>query len=412
MPFSFKSSALTKGALSLLSLSAGIIVESAEILDLSQPFPEGNPINEDAAFISSSFGRDIRRFLVIEDGEIVMDYQRDNIGDDSVYELWSATKAAMSMIIGTIMWSDQYDLTFEDTLGAILPPEAWAGIQDPQELAFKQSITIKEMLTMTSGLSQDVDPEALLIQDDLGSPVANSAGSNQKASLAVPQWNSTQKGEFDYMPTSNILSYVIVAVTGMTPLEYVSIEVFPSLGIDTSKIDWDQNDEGVQSSFSGLKMTAKDMAKIAQLYLQKGLAAPDKRLLSERFVELSLTEQTRSNVLDSDDPYGLLWMYSAFNKTDFPTTMGDGMWCGSGFMGQAYCFNYESKRVVVYQRSNSIWNYENWFILTYVAMAAFESKYTFDTPVDPSAFESGAFSHTVLGVLGTVALSSFAAFWY
>jgi len=415
MPFCFKS-AFTKGALSLVSLTAisitpGILAESAQILDLSSPFPEGNPINEDAAFltsfITSSLGRDTRRFLVIENGEIVMDYQRDNVYDDEVFEMWSATKATMSMIIGTIMYSDQYNLSFDDTLGAILPAEAWAGIQDLEELAFKQGITINEMLTMTSGLYQNEDIGLFL--QNLGSPIANSAGTNLTNAVAVPLWNTTEKGNFNYMITSNVLSYVIVAVTGMTPFEYCSVDVFPYLGIDPNKIKWSQNNDGVESSFSGLQMTAKDMAKIAQLYLQKGLAAPNKRLLSEAFVQKSFTEQTRNNLFGGDDPYGLLWSFMAFNKTEFPTAVGQGIWCGSGFMGQAFCFNYEAKRIVAYQRSNTVWDIGNWDLLTEMGEAAFSANFTFNETIESVA--SGALSHSVLwGPLAKFTLT-WIAFW-
>ena len=71
--------------------------------------------------------------------------------------------------------------------------------------------------------------------------VPNSAGINIKESLTVLGWNAALKGEFNYMPTSNIMSYVIREVTGMSPREYASLNLFPSLvGIGQDKFKWQQ----------------------------------------------------------------------------------------------------------------------------------------------------------------------------
>jgi len=59
----------------------------------------------------------------------------------------------MSMVIGTIISNDEYDLSLDDTLGEIFVDENdWSGMEDQDEVAFKQNITIFELLTMTSGL--------------------------------------------------------------------------------------------------------------------------------------------------------------------------------------------------------------------------------------------------------------------
>eukprot|EP00531_Pseudo-nitzschia_arenysensis_P012835 CAMPEP_0116133780 /NCGR_PEP_ID=MMETSP0329-20121206/10292_1 /TAXON_ID=697910 /ORGANISM="Pseudo-nitzschia arenysensis, Strain B593" /LENGTH=385 /DNA_ID=CAMNT_0003628441 /DNA_START=1249 /DNA_END=2403 /DNA_ORIENTATION=+ len=378
-PSAFAGSSLYLLVLLLLIVAAlvpsTLAEESVKIHDLSKPFPLGNTYNTDAAGFEEYISRDIRRFIVVEDGEIVKEYQRDTVEDESIFDLWSSTKATMSFIIGTIISSDEYDLSIDDTLGDIFTGDNdWNDIVDLDELEFKQNITIFELLTMTSGLIQP----NFLTQFFAGNPaqpfdVPNSAGINLRDSLASPAFDPEMKGKFYYLNTSNILSYVILKITGMTPLEYVSVDVFPSIGIDPDKIKWEKNFQGVETSLSSLSMTGRDMAKISQLYLQRGLAAPGKRLLTEEYVNASLTGYSDWGGWD----YGYLWSYIEFDKDLFPNTIGNGMWCAIGLFRQNYCLNYESKRVVAYQRSNTLLNRgDNEKALLLLGQAAYSANFT------------------------------------
>ena len=394
---------LTAAACVLLPTAVAADSSSPRILDLSQDFPIGNIDNTDAASLEKYLTRDIRRFLVIDDGEIVMDYQRDTVKDDDIYNLWSATKATMTMIIGSIISSDEYDLSVDDTLGDIFSEESdWREVIDPEELEFKKNITIFELLTMTSGLTFGFESLTDGFSPNPLYPIdfPNAVGINLEESLGTPTYDATLKGTFNYLMCSNILSYVIREVTGMTPMEYVSLDLFPSLGIDVDKIKWNKNLQGVETSLSGLQMTAKDMAKIAQLYLQKGKSAPDKQVVSEEFVNESLTPR---DVIMQGEPAicGYVWWYMEFNKTTLPNSIGDGVWCGSGFMGQGFCFNYESKRVIAYQRSNTVYNIGNWFKIMEFGLSAYDRELTWDIPIEVE--ESGAISISVM-MRGAVAM--------
>ncbi len=405
-------------ALSLLSLTAASLASVAaselNLLDLSEEWVVGNIQNTDAAELSEYISRDVRRFLVIDNGVIVEEYQRNNVNDGDAFELFSATKAVMSMIIGTIIYNPKYNLTVDMTMGEIFAGNeiVWTGISNATELAFKQQITIEEMLTMTSGL-YPLPSLGTALQIVLDTP--NSAGVDLPDSLASPLWSASKKGVFVYSPTSNILSYVVKEVTGMTPWEYAAVDVFPYLGMLSEHVVWRQNADGMESSFSGIKLTARQMAKIAQLYLQKGMASPTKRLLSEEYVKASLSIQASGFIPDftqgAATNYGYLWVQEPFNSTLVPNTIGDHMWCGYGFLGQSFCFNYESNRVVAFQRSNTLWDKNNVFALLYMAQKAFDANRTWDIAVQPSleppSVESGAFFLSGVSV-AMVALSCLA----
>ncbi len=401
----FNHSAFSKSALCLLLLAGTAVADKPRILDLSQDFPVGELNNEDALFFEGFLSRDIRRFIIVDDGEVVMNYQRDTVFDDEVFNLWSATKAFVSLVVGTILYSDKYDLGMNDTLGEIFVGENdWIEFEDPAKLAFVQNVTVFQLMTMSSGLINDIDLEVLSLS---GIDVPNSAGTNLKESLVDPTYNETFSGEFNYMPISNILSYIIKEVTGMPPLEYISVDILPSLGINPDELKWDANFGGVQTSFSNLHMTGLQMAKFAQLYLQMGKASPDKELLPAEFVTESL--KPHFYALQFDAYFGYLWQYKAFNTTEDPSLPDDGMSCAAGLLGQYACINFKTNRVVVLQRSNSIWDAGNWMVyVESLIPAAFSSNYTFNVTANiTEESTSGALSLSAWGAIVTVALSFF-----
>eukprot|EP00531_Pseudo-nitzschia_arenysensis_P010480 CAMPEP_0116147996 /NCGR_PEP_ID=MMETSP0329-20121206/18086_1 /TAXON_ID=697910 /ORGANISM="Pseudo-nitzschia arenysensis, Strain B593" /LENGTH=411 /DNA_ID=CAMNT_0003644029 /DNA_START=66 /DNA_END=1301 /DNA_ORIENTATION=- len=405
----FNPSAFSKSALCLLLLAGTAVADNPRILDLSEDLPVGE-LNEDAVFLETFMTRDVRRFIVLDDGEVVMNYQRDTVRDGEVYNMWSATKAFASFVVGTILTSDRYDLGMNDTLGEIFVGEKdWSLIEDPEELDFKQNVTIYQLMTMTSGLVNDIDITEVINPLAFSIDVPNSAGINLKQSLADPTYNVSLAGDFHYMPISNILSYVVKEVTGMPPLEYISVDILPSMGISPDEIKWDANLGGVQTSFSNLHMTGLQMAKFAQLYLQMGKASPDKELISAEFVTESLTPHFYADAFLA--PFGYLWVYRPFNTTADPSLPDDGMWCAAGLMAQYACVNFKTNRVTVLQRSNTLWDVENWFTYgEYLIPATFSSNYTWNVTANiTEASTSGALSLSVWGAMAMVALSCLAS---
>ncbi len=60
----------------------------------------------------------------------------------------------------------------------------------------------------------------------------------------------------------------------MTPGELLAERVMPHLGIQVDDFVWSKNSDGLETAFTGMKVTPTMMAKIGQLYMQKGLAGP------------------------------------------------------------------------------------------------------------------------------------------
>ena len=126
-------------------------------------------------------------------------------------------------------------------------------------------------------------------------------------------------------------------VTGQSVLEFARANLFEPLGINVEKnITFDSKEEqmdfykstsmngwvadpaGTNTAGWGLTISPVDMAKIGQMYLNKGVWN-GQRIVSEKWVTESTTEKTRWKKLNL--PYGYLWW---IGEKDGFAAMGDG----------------------------------------------------------------------------------------
>ena len=79
-------------------------------------------------------------------------------------------------------------------------------------------------------------------------------------------------------------------------------KVLPSLGINATTFNWWQNEDGMEYAYHGLEMTAAQMAKFGQLYLQNGYSAPHKELISAEWVEQSTAPAVVNAKIEMKNP--------------------------------------------------------------------------------------------------------------
>lgn len=338
-----------------LLLVVGSNAGGTALVDLSVDFETssnlGNSAGADQITAVAKATPDIATALVLEHGKIVASYVREGFDPDTPLHIWSCTKSWTSLLIGVLVESGL--LALDESLGEIFTDEAvWANVTDEEE-SFRKNVTIEELLTMSSGL---IDPEAAGgFQDWTLTDGGNAGGADLQTSLSWPRVGT--KGVFSYLSVSTILSYVIQERAGMSPREYLSMMVLPALGIDDSAIDWWQNEDGMEYAYHGLHLTAHQMAKFGQLYLQNGLASPNRSLVSAEWIEQSTSPQVEAVVPGDpsvpDGPtinasYGyLFWMSFDLDVGD----LGVGeYYCAVGAYGQDICISPELDRVSVQQR--------------------------------------------------------------
>ena len=151
---------------------------------------------------------------------------------------------------------------------------------------------ILEMITMTSGLTFDLEAWGDLINKVIGNPnpdpidrdIENMGGGGSLVdalSLSFISMVEENRGSYDYLVSNNILSYVILKVSGLTPRQYLAENILPALGIENDDIFWEAMSNGVEHAFTGIHLTANQMAKFGQLYLQRGATGSGNQLVSE-----------------------------------------------------------------------------------------------------------------------------------
>ena len=330
------------------------------IIDLSKDLPEDTAameFSEGAKAIEQAAIAEprIRASIVVENGKIVSSYYRKDVTPNDVSPIFSGTKSWTGLLIGLLV--DDGLLSVDQKLGEIFPEDAaWTGVTDGSE-DFRKNVTIEELLTMTSGFYDPMDaPISFLLGTSEG-------GSSLSDSLAYPSIDIGEKGKVTYLSLSNILSYVIFKVTGKTPGELLAEMVMPHLGIQVNDYVWSKNSDGLETAFTGMEVTPIMLAKLGQLYMQKGLAGPyeEQRVVSQDWVEATFTRHSRLY----SNSYPLLNRLEGAMPEFFAEQQGEpdayygylfighpskpSVFCLSGLGANDLCIDPDSKRVVLQQ---------------------------------------------------------------
>lgn len=249
------------------------------------------------------YERLIKSVVIQVDGEVVADHYATDSGPTAYHNGFSVTKSVMSILIGIAIAEGSIP-GVDATLAEMLPDRA--SIMTPGMGA----VTLHQILSMTSGL-----PEDELFNERYG-PTADWTAVTLSTDLAHPPGTA-----FAYANSgSHLLSAILVQTTGRPVLDYAREKLFDPLGISTrpaaeATVDlsmedydalpgfgWTVDPTGLHLGFSDLKLTAPDMVKLGQLYLQNG-AWEGRQLVPAAWVQ----ESTRAQVDAEGVQYGYQW---------------------------------------------------------------------------------------------------------
>jgi CubicO group peptidase (beta-lactamase class C family) len=253
---------------------------------------------------AEGFSRDYPtlRALVVAHGDcIVSEYYRRDIAPDTRSPVYSVTKSLLSILVGIAI--DAGYLRLEQKLGDIFPEAAEAPV-DPRV----RDITVRDLLTMTSGFDSapsggiGVQPGALW-RWMLERPMRHPPGThfvNNDASV-------------------NLLSVALARSVHEEMARFASRSLFEPLGIED--VAWVSDAEGNLIADTGLRLTAREMAKIDLLYLRNGQWR-GKPIVSDTYVRDSTTKHN-----DGGSPvrasYGYLW-WVGFTRDNLATFFAAG----------------------------------------------------------------------------------------
>lgn len=222
----------------------------------------------DAAGKSSN---EFHSFMFLRHGKVIAEGWWYPYRPDLKHSMYSVTKSFVSTAVGLAIGEGRFKLT--DKVISFFPKELPDTIS-----SYLAQLTIKDLLTMSMG--HDPDP----------TPRVTSTDNWIKASLAVPIVHEPGTKFLYNNIGPNLLSAIIQRLTGQKMIDYLRPRLFEPLGI--RGVDWEVGPQGINTGGWGLRVKTEDMAKLGQLYLQKGLWKGH-RLLPEQWVE----EATGSRIL-------------------------------------------------------------------------------------------------------------------
>lgn len=220
--------------------------------------------------------RRTRALVVLHQGKVIAERYDDGISANTPLPGWSMTKSVFNALLGRM----QFEGMVGDISDPVLINEWQAETNDP-----RATITYDNLLHMSSGLAFDesyTNPLSDVVQMLFIKPAA--------AGFAVSKSLDNLPGSvFAYNSgTTNILSAAIRNLSGSRDVyqKRPTELLFRPLGIDNAVIETDQDGYFIASSF--MHATARDWAKIGQLFLQDGVWDGE-RLLPEGWVDYSTT---------------------------------------------------------------------------------------------------------------------------
>ena len=234
--------------------------------------------------LDASKDTEMHHFMALRHGKVICECNFAPYPKGMWHITHSMCKSITGMAIGMLI--EEEKLKLDENIYDIFPNHINAFSK-----IFRPVITVENLLTMTSGVTFN---ESGIV-----------SGNDWLGSFLNASVNGKPGTEFQYNSLNTyVLSAIVTKRTGETLTEYLTPRLFGPLGI--TKYYWETCPKGITKGGWGLFLCAEDMAKLGQLYLQRG-KWNGQQLVSEYWIEIS----TARHLKTQNDTYGYgyqLWM--------------------------------------------------------------------------------------------------------
>lgn len=283
--------------------------------------------NEQTAVLEDKIHKEysnIAGIIVLKDRKMIYEnYFNECTANDHIH-VFSVTKSIISILIG-IAVDKGYIKNLDQKVLDFFPD-----YQIKKRENTIQHITLRNLLTMTAPYKYKINPYTKYFSSD----------DWVKASLDLLGGRG-KIGDFKYAPVigPDILSGILINATKQSVLDFAQENLFLPLEIIVEKniifqskeeqldfyqsksvTGWVADSNGVNTAGWGLNLTALDMAKLGQLYLNGG-SWNEKQIVSKKWIDESTKEQSRWEKLNLK--YGYLWWVIDEKEHSF-AALGDG----------------------------------------------------------------------------------------
>lgn len=254
----------------LISIS---IFSQQSALPRSTPEAEGVSSKSILSFLKAidTGKHEFHSFMFLRHGKVIAEGWWKPYRADLKHTLYSTSKSFTSTAIGFAIQDNLVRL--DEKVVSIFPDKLPDTV--PANL---EALTVQDLLTMEVG--HDTDPtfnistrETDWIKAFLAYPIPHQPGTR-----------------FVYNSLSTyLLSAIVQKKTGMRTIDYLGKKLFTPLSIEG--MDWENDPQGINVGGWGLRLKTEDIAKLGQLYLQKG-KWNGQQLLPESWIAEAATSKT------------------------------------------------------------------------------------------------------------------------
>ncbi|MET1257769.1 serine hydrolase [Flagellimonas sp. DF-77] len=265
---------------------------------------------------ASLYGIEINGLVVLKDGKLLIEQYFNGSSRDSLHDVRSVGKSFASTMMGIAI--DENYIPSED-----------AKLKDYYELksfknytSKKDSVTLKSLLTMTSGFLGDDSDNSNPGNEENMYPTDNWV----KFGLDLPMHQDKIIGQdYNYFTAGVVVLGDIIHKSVPNGLaSYADKNLFAPLNIKDYK--WQYTPQNVASTAGGIQLRAIDLAKYGQLNKNEG-KWNNQQIVSSEWVRKSLTRQVSQAYAGKENLYyGYLFWNKTFtvNDTDYEVSFCTG----------------------------------------------------------------------------------------
>ena len=280
-------------------------------LDREPFFPQASPkrVGMDgvrlahlARAISDDPAADIHSLIVLKNGKCVFEASKEGYHTRLPHATFSFSKTVTGIAIGFLCTEGLLQLT--DKVASFFP--------EYKASAKLRALTVSHLLTMQTGITFNeanaVTAESLL-RGFFSSDVRFAAGSR----FAYNSMNTF------------MLAALVKRITGKTLCEYLSSRLFAPLGI--RNYEWEQSADGVEKGGWGLYLSARNMAKIGQLFLDGGKWQGKQIIPKEWFSLMTSPKASVPEEIGTPFDYGYhIWVHKHNGSLLLNGMLGQNVW--------------------------------------------------------------------------------------
>jgi CubicO group peptidase (beta-lactamase class C family) len=263
-------------------------------------------------------------FLVVKDDSLLHEQYWEGYNEHSLVNSFSMAKSINAILIGVAL-KEGLIKSVEEPVATYLPEFAQGE---------KATITIKHLLTMSSGLG---------FVEGYGSPFAWPAeayyGPDVNA-ITVGEQPANAPGKIWFYKggDSQLLGMILKKVTGKKVADYASEKLWKRIGAEDTAF-WSTDENGMEKVSCCFYTTARDYARLAKLYMQQG-NWNGQQIVDSSYVKesLSVADLTDSEDGQKIDKYGYQWWLMNYK--------GHAIFYMRGIRGQ-YVFAIPDKNMIV-----------------------------------------------------------------